>query len=478
MLVCYRFRISKIGIPAINSTSCCLETGIRCENGRVTEFFINGVVGAFPPDIGLLTELTWWETDYGRLEGEIPASIGNNTKLRWLSVDDNQMSGILPEEICKLKILEELWLGKNQFSGGIPPCVGLLFKLRIFEVSSNELNGTVTEEICKLTNLEWLQIHNNRVSGGIPSCIGMLQRLTIFDVSSNELNGTLTDEICKLTILERLKLTENQFSGGIPACIGLLKDLIWLDLAFNTMSGTIPTSIGDISGLQKLYFSNDPVEGRNKNNFSGSVPASFNKLTKLEELYLNVATLNGSLPDLSSLLNLRKCSFTPSGFCISQKSYNPPESAGCNDFLKLSGCDDALVDLVPILPIDLSRDDAIAGSTTPIIVISILGALIFFGAIGIVVYFVRKRRQKSQWNGYGSSFTPSEAIVMSNLCPSDDLLSDSFYTTESKRASSSYKGSKKGKKLVWGKRISAGAFGEVWSGKYGGIHYPKFNCLS
>jgi hypothetical protein len=70
--------------------------------------------------------------------------------------------------------------------------------------------------------------------------------------------------------------------------------------------------------------------------FVGPLPSSMSNLILLEDLYLNVATLTGSLPDLSRLTMLADCAFTPSQMC-----YMPhlvPVGSKC-DFSMLPRCE-------------------------------------------------------------------------------------------------------------------------------------------
>jgi hypothetical protein len=63
--------------------------------------------------------------------------------------------------------------------------------------------------------------------------------------------------------------------------------------------------------LEKLFLGYDS----DSNKFVGPVPTSLSKLTNLRALGLNVATLTGPLPDLSQLMYLEICYFTPSLMC-------------------------------------------------------------------------------------------------------------------------------------------------------------------
>jgi hypothetical protein len=194
---------------------------------------------------------------------------------------------------------------------------------------------------------------------------------------------------------------------------------------------------------------------------------------------LNVETLEGPLPDLSSLVNLDGCSFIPSGLCLPNDFMPPVYTDNCQ-FDELPQCNpDTPQDFPQKGPSDVQTTVSNlpfgnqSSETQPMniiiiaVVTSILGTLFLFGAIGIVVYRVRKRRQNKLWKEPGSSFTPSEAFAM-DAYPSEDLISSNLGKKQ---------GSSKGKKLVCGPKISAGGFGEVYKGKFDGTPLLRDNSF-
>jgi hypothetical protein len=98
------------------------------------------------------------------------------------------------------------------------------------------------------------------------------------------------------------------------------------------MNGMVPESIGQLVLLKYLYLGYK----LNSNMFVGPLPSSMSKLIILEALYLNVETLAGPLPDLSQLVRLDECAFTPSQMC--HLPYFVPLGIKCN-FTVLPTCD-------------------------------------------------------------------------------------------------------------------------------------------
>jgi hypothetical protein len=78
------------------------------------------------------------------------------------------------------------------------------------------------------------------------------------------------------------------------------------------MNGIVPESIGQLVFLREIYLGYET----NSNMFVGPLPSSMSNLILLEWLYVNVATLNGSLPDFRRAILLVDCAFTPSQLCI------------------------------------------------------------------------------------------------------------------------------------------------------------------
>jgi Leucine-rich repeat (LRR) protein len=101
------------------------------------------------------------------------------------------------------------------------------------------------------------------------------------------------------------------------------------------MSGPVPESIGQLVLLKELYLGWDST---GTNTFVGPLPSSMSALVLMETLYLNVATLNGPMPDFSKLTALSDCDFLPSQLCrISQ--FLPENSACSVEFEELPVCE-------------------------------------------------------------------------------------------------------------------------------------------
>jgi hypothetical protein len=146
---------------------------------------------------------------YGSLTGKIPDSISSCKKLFFFAIYDNLMTGNLTEEICKVKALEMLWLGKNQLTGSIPSCIGEeLMKLELLDVSDNLMIGEVPENLGNITGLKELYLNWEPKEGH-----------------------------------------NNKFTGSVPASFSNLKLMLWLYLNVETLEGPLP----DLSSLVNLY---------------------------------------------------------------------------------------------------------------------------------------------------------------------------------------------------------------------------------
>jgi hypothetical protein len=165
--------------------------------------------------------------------------------------------------------------------------------------------------------LKELLLLNLKMQGSIPECIGNLKLLWYLELSENEFSGELPIGICDLLDLEELLIYNTHIKGSI---------------LFFKLKGSIPECIGQLTFLQTLYLN----DRRNSNTFIGPLPSSMRNLVRLKKLYLNIATLNGSLPDLRRLTQLDDCAFTPSEMCVIPELV--PVDSNC-DFSVLPECE-------------------------------------------------------------------------------------------------------------------------------------------
>jgi hypothetical protein len=100
----------------------CDWTGVSCTNGTVTELSWGNaqLEGAIPPEIGLLTDLTYLDLSQNQLEGSLPDELFELTELEELFLYDNQLTGTISDRIGDLNNLERLHLSHNELSGSLP----------------------------------------------------------------------------------------------------------------------------------------------------------------------------------------------------------------------------------------------------------------------------------------------------------------------------------------------------------------------
>jgi len=203
---------------------------IRCNDVNETSFFYPDppITGSLPPDIGLLTSLSYLDLSFKTFNGTLPTEIGLLSSLIYLDFSYNSFNGTLPAEFGHWTNLFYLLLSENTFTGTLPTEIGLLTSLFDLELFGNSVNGTIPTEIGLLTSLKYL------------------------DLSHNMFTGTLPTEIGLLTSLKYLYLSHNMFTGTLPTEIRFLTSLTYLDLSFNTFN-TLPTEIGSLTNYYDVY---------------------------------------------------------------------------------------------------------------------------------------------------------------------------------------------------------------------------------
>ncbi|XP_057435438.1 probable LRR receptor-like serine/threonine-protein kinase At1g06840 isoform X2 [Lotus japonicus] len=165
------------------------------------------------------------------------------------------------------------------------------------QVDENQLSGPIPESFANMINVRHLHMNNNSLSGQLPSNLSTLPNLLHLLLDNNNLSGHLPAEFSKIHTLIILQLDNNNFSGnGIPSNYVNLSSLVKLSLRNCSLQGPIP----DFSSMPKLSYLD-----LSWNQFTGSIPS--NKLADhMTTIDVSNNHLNGSIPQNFSYPHLQK----------------------------------------------------------------------------------------------------------------------------------------------------------------------------
>ncbi|XP_057804352.1 probable LRR receptor-like serine/threonine-protein kinase At1g06840 [Salvia miltiorrhiza] len=193
--------------------------------------------------------------------------------------------------------VEELRLLRRNLTGTLAPELGLLTHMKILDFLWNNITGSIPKEIGKITALVHLLLSGNQISGPLPDELGFLPNLNKFQLDLNMISGPIPKTFANLTSVQHFHMNNNQFSGQIPPEIGTLPLLKHVLLDNNRLSGYLPPELALMPNLTILQLDN--------NNFAGTeIPDSYKNITKLVKLSLRNCSLQGTIPDFSSLRRL------------------------------------------------------------------------------------------------------------------------------------------------------------------------------
>ncbi|KAJ6369323.1 hypothetical protein OIU78_001650 [Salix suchowensis] len=193
--------------------------------------------------------------------------------------------------------VRELQLLDLNLSGNLAPELGQLSQLTIMDFMWNELTGSIPREIGNLSSLMLLLLNGNKLSGSLPDELGYLSKLNRLQVDQNNISGPIPKSFAYMSSIRHLHLNNNSISGQIPPELSNLTTLLHLLLDNNNLSGYLPPELSKLPAMRIIQLDN--------NNFNGSeIPATYGSLSRLAKLSLRNCSLQGSIPDLSSIPNL------------------------------------------------------------------------------------------------------------------------------------------------------------------------------
>ncbi|XXG40075.1 hypothetical protein AAC387_Pa01g0877 [Persea americana] len=234
------------------------------------------------------------------LSGALPLVLDQLSYLKILNFMWNNMSGHIPKEIGNMTALKLLLLNGNQFSGSLPDELGNLPNLQRLQIDENQISGPLPKSLANLNQLQHLHMNNNSISGQLPSELSKLPNLIHFLLDSNDLSGHLPPEYSEFPKLLILQLDNNNFSGHkIPDSYGNMSKLLKLSLRNCSLQGAIP----DLSSIPHLFYLD-----LSWNRLTGSMPS--NKLSdRITTIELSHNNFTGSIPaNFAVLPHLQKLS--------------------------------------------------------------------------------------------------------------------------------------------------------------------------
>ncbi|KAF3331866.1 putative LRR receptor-like serine/threonine-protein kinase [Carex littledalei] len=190
--------------------------------------------------------------------------------------------------------VQELQLLKMNLSGTLAPALGNLTYMKILDFMWNQITGSIPDEVGNITSLDLLLLNGNQLSGSLPDSIGYLPNLNRIQIDQNHISGPIPTSFANLNTTKHFHMNNNSLSGQIPPELSRLPNLVHLLLDSNNLSGNLPKELSEMPSLLIIQLDN--------NNFSGSsIPQSYQNMSKLLKMSLRNCSLQGTIPDLSTI---------------------------------------------------------------------------------------------------------------------------------------------------------------------------------
>ncbi|KAH7430221.1 hypothetical protein KP509_09G089100 [Ceratopteris richardii] len=286
--------------------SYCHWSGVHCStegSGIVVAILLNShqLNGTLPPELGLLSNLSYLNVSENNFHGSVPAELGKLRKLTHLDLSSNGFTGSIPSSLSNCTLIQYLDLRFNSMSGSFPSFITSFASLTYLDMSRNSFRGErIPSDIGRLSNLQFLQLTNTGVEGTLPSSITNCSKLYWLHLGDNSLSGPLSQDWTNLAAnIRSLHLRNNFFTGRIPSTLGNCTAMTELELENNTLIGEIPESLSRVTTLKYLVlFSNRLTD----NAFSGTLTEAVRNWSALITLDLTGNNFHGKIPEAVGFL--------------------------------------------------------------------------------------------------------------------------------------------------------------------------------
>jgi hypothetical protein len=253
-----------------------------------------GLLGAFPTQLGQLTRMKYFSSEYNSISGTLPTELGLLTSMRDFDVDSQFLTGTIPTELGLWRNVIYISLVDCSLTTPLPSELGQLSTLRILTVGRGyTITGPLPSELGLLSDNLWLLFVHETNQGSIPTEFGMLSALLSLHLEDNSFAGSsIPTELGLISdsSLEFLYLPNNHLEGPIPTQLGHLQSLLDVNLPGNNIAGPIPSELSYLSRLQRLDLSHNK-------NLASTIPSELALLGNLSILSLDHTSIQGTLPN-------------------------------------------------------------------------------------------------------------------------------------------------------------------------------------
>ncbi|XP_038699722.1 receptor-like protein 15 [Tripterygium wilfordii] len=262
-----------------------------------------------------LSNLEVLDLSYNKFDSSIISSLSEISSLKSLYLYENEMTSPTHKNdfgrLSRLRNLELLDLGYNNFDNKILSSLRDLSSLRVLNLAINGLNGTVhAHEFNHLINLEKLDMSGNRIEsfGSFQGVDRLLpwSNLEVLNLEGNLFNNSVLSSLRGLLQLKSLNLAGNQMAGAFHVReLESLKKLEELDISYNAIEKFVgPEDTTTLDELKILRLGSFPIYERRL----VVLPSlgGFSSLKTLDLRYSNLSetTIHQALGNLSTLEEL------------------------------------------------------------------------------------------------------------------------------------------------------------------------------